>query len=188
MKTALFASGVAFSFLLAGCAPAIVRAANNGETETVRNLLAQGADPNAVSTSGPLCCGSALLYASEKGNVELVNLLIDKGAYVNLSNYHIIPGVNSYFSTALMAAADAGQDLVVKILLQKGADIKAANTEGDTALTLAQRKGHESTVRLLQEWRDKAKPPMSSSSPASESQAGSSRGVSAGAEKPWWSK
>lgn len=51
--------------------------------------------------------------------------------------------------TLLLRAAMSGQNEMVKLLLDNGADIELANLFGETPLMLACRKGHATTVRLL---------------------------------------
>jgi hypothetical protein len=51
----------------------------------------------------------------------------------------------------LWVAAAFGLEDIVRVLLEKGADVKAKDTNGETALHQAARSGHEATVRLLLE-------------------------------------
>ena len=48
-----------------------------------------------------------------------------------------------------MEAAHHGSPAVVKLLLEKGADVNAANKKGATALKLAQQKKHAEIVKML---------------------------------------
>ena len=51
--------------------------------------------------------------------------------------------------TALMAAAQEGHERVVKLLLQRGAEINKQKSDGFTALILAAIGGHDLLARLL---------------------------------------
>ncbi|KAI9892747.1 MAG: hypothetical protein M1814_001167 [Vezdaea aestivalis] len=53
--------------------------------------------------------------------------------------------------TELTAASVFGHELIVRLLLEKGADIEAKDNSGKTALYWAARNGHETVVRLLLE-------------------------------------
>lgn len=54
-------------------------------------------------------------------------------------------------SPALVDAARHGFIHIVKFLAQKGANVNAKDTSGETALVAASKKGHEPTVRVLLE-------------------------------------
>ena len=99
-------------------------------------LLRQGADVNAINSFG----GTALICA--QGDFAKSKLLLEHGARVNLSS-------RSGF-TPLMAAAlrDRNANLI-RLLLQKGADAKAADARHLTALTLSSTKGDVESMRLL---------------------------------------
>jgi ankyrin repeat protein len=71
-----------------------------------------------------------------------VELLLEKGAEVNR-----IDEVEHW--TALMFAGGEGLTEVIRTLLRHGADPNLKDTDGDTALTFAQRNGHEAVAGLL---------------------------------------
>ena len=107
----------------------------------VDSLLAEGADPNAQDAEGT----SALLYAVNVGGLKLNQLLIDRGADVNVKR------TTSYRSTALMEAAGRNNVALAKILIENGADINIRDTFGDPAINWAAYYGHIEYVDLLLE-------------------------------------
>lgn len=83
-----------------------------------------------------------LLYVTnqrEKPTVEMVQLLIDKGARVNQT---------VRYKTALMGAASEGHLEIARLLLAKRAEVNVQTDEG-TALMMAVRGGHADIVKLL---------------------------------------
>jgi ankyrin repeat protein len=49
------------------------------------------------------------------------------------------------------SAAKSGHEVVLRLLLAKGADVNAMKRDGETALVLAAGTGHEAVLRLLLE-------------------------------------
>ncbi len=84
---------------------------------------------------------TALMHAARQGHKAVVQLLLDRGANINASNW-----VNN---TALIEAAREGHEAVVQLLLHYGANINASNRVNNTALIEAAREGHEAVVQLL---------------------------------------
>jgi ankyrin repeat protein/Tfp pilus assembly protein PilF len=83
-----------------------------------------------------------LLYSVsqvKEPNVELVRMLLDKGANVNQP---------TRYKTPLMQAAEQGQAEIVSLLLDKGAQVNVQTDEG-TALMMAVTGGNAATVKVL---------------------------------------
>lgn len=80
-----------------------------------------------------------VLSQSEKQPLEVVRVLIDKGADVNTP---------SRSETALMRAASAGYVDIVRLLLSKGADVNV-NTDEGTPLMVAVRRAQTEIMKLL---------------------------------------
>jgi hypothetical protein len=94
----------------------------------VTALLKAGADVNSRDEYGH----TALLWASYRGNKDLVTLLLTQpGIKVDQTN---VDG-----DTALMAAAENGHTEVVEMLLKAGADVRFTNEHGETAVTRAEK-------------------------------------------------
>ncbi len=94
-----------------------------GDFRSVRQALADGADPNAQDPQS----GSTLLAtAALMGHTEIVALLVEQGANINAKSRD--------GSTALHTAAFLGRAETVKFLLEKGAATNLRNNTGSTAI------------------------------------------------------
>lgn len=113
-------------------------AARNGMTEVVRQLLDHAANVDGGSPRG---VDSPLIAAIFWGHVEVVNLLIDRGANVNRAGLH---GARP-LSTAIVG----GNVAIVRLLIAKGADINAGGIDGRTPLIEAAQRGLTGLVKLL---------------------------------------
>lgn len=100
-------------------------------------LLNRGADPNAVSSIG----NSALMYASEKGNMQIMRWLIDFGAEVNTSGYN--------GETPLFLAIFNNDFQAAKFLLENGADPNVKDEFGVTPLIYAAATNQYQSADLL---------------------------------------
>ena len=95
-----------------------------------------------VNIMSPTTGETALMVASNKGNLGMVNILLKKGkAKPNLRK--------KSGATALMLACFAGHVDVVKSLLASGADANAQESTGNSALLLATMRGYVNIVRAL---------------------------------------
>src|SRR5689334_23334963 len=108
------------TFLLAALLPPIADtrlsiAAMNGDRATVEALLKQNVDVNAPQGDG----STALHWASDKEDLELVQLLIKAGADVNAKTR--LAGI-----TPIFMAAKNGNASIIQLLLKAGADGKGA--------------------------------------------------------------
>ena len=101
----------------------------------VKCLLKKGADVNAkFNTATP--ASTPLHCASMDNNYELVKLLLENGADVNINNkYNETP---LYCIIAYCRLNDRKiERKIIKLLISKGADINAKNGEGITILSKA---------------------------------------------------
>jgi ankyrin repeat protein len=55
------------------------------------------------------------------------------------------------FKLAISLTAENGHEAVVKLLLEKGAELDSEDRRGQTPLSLVAEKGHEAVVKLLLE-------------------------------------
>ncbi|KAI9854230.1 MAG: hypothetical protein M1813_001315 [Trichoglossum hirsutum] len=119
-------------YSVGGTNEALRKALGNGHKLAVYLLIENGTE---FGYSG------ALVVASGEGQMDVVQMLLEKGAYIEAQDKH--------GRTALHAAAERGRDEVVLLLLNKGSDIRAKDNDDQTALHRAASNGNEATVQLL---------------------------------------
>ena len=118
----------------------LLRTAQEGQEEVLKQLLGGGADPASRDRMGR----TPLSWAAEKGHEVMVKLLLEKGADVESKD-------TGYGQTPLQWAAENGHEAVVKLLLEKGADMESKDTEFSRTLWWAAANGHGAVVKLLLE-------------------------------------
>ncbi|XP_051536242.1 LOW QUALITY PROTEIN: ankyrin repeat and KH domain-containing protein 1 [Myxocyprinus asiaticus] len=117
----------------------LMEAASGGYAEVGRVLLDKGADVNAPPV--PSSRDTALTIAGDKGHYKFCELLISRGAHIDVRN--------KKGNTPLWLAANGGHFDVVQLLVQAGADVDAADNRKITPLMAAFRKGHVKVVQYL---------------------------------------
>jgi ankyrin repeat protein len=131
---------------------ALLKAAQAGDTEKVRELIDKGADVNCGDTVGWDSNITPLMYAAEAGHLEIVNLLLNAGADVHARNKsrEMSGGEATALHHALqLYAAGKPRIEVVEALLKAGADPNARLANTDTALDMASQKEFEDAVALM---------------------------------------
>ncbi|GLC45675.1 hypothetical protein PLESTF_000474000 [Pleodorina starrii] len=105
----------------------LMSAAQSGQTAAIRWLLARGADPWATDRCGKR---SALHYAVMRGRLECITTLLDsRESTQELYRYieaRTISGLTPLHYAVAMRQADA-----VRLLLERGADMRAVNAIAD---------------------------------------------------------
>ncbi len=109
----------------------------NNDLQSVKNLLANGADVNSTDNSKR----SLLLIATNNSNIEIAKLLLKHDADVNQQ-------ADNQDSPFLYAGA-SGQTELVQLFLDHGARFDVFNRYNGSSLIPACERGHVETVRLL---------------------------------------
>jgi len=117
----------------------MILAVRTNNINKVNNLIEQGADINFHDSR--MEGVTALHEASRKGNVEILNFLLQNGADIHSMNH------NGF--TPLHIAAYCGENMTVSTLIKNGADVNAKAKENLTPLHTAAVRGNIDTVELL---------------------------------------
>ena len=119
----------------------LMHAAESGKLEMVKLFLSRGANPNADST-GIGISGKKTILMAALAYPEIVRMLIDKGAKVNIS------GGRASTSIVGMAAAKAPLE-TVQMLVEAGADVNIPDKRGITPLRQALDAGRTEVADYL---------------------------------------
>ena len=116
----------------------VADAAMRGDIGAVRSLLDEGAGVNVAQSDGM----TALHWAAELGNAELVRLLAGAGA-----DLEAVTRIGDL--TPLHIGAEMGQGGAVRALLEAGAEVESRNVNGSTPLHFAALSGSADAVAAL---------------------------------------
>ena len=115
-------------------------AAKSGDLREVEALISKGADVNERGAHGVSPLYEAIFYHAP---LVIVQTLIDKGADVNRG----FPDG----TRPIHAAVDNNDADVVKLLLERGANITVVNGDGKTPLKMAEEKGYSTIARMIRD-------------------------------------
>ena len=124
----------ALNVSLANLTTPLILAARQGQGVVVQELIAAGADLEAVDRDG----NTALWAACYAGQLAIIEQLLDAGANINHQNPD--------GASALIYAASAGKTDVVALLIAKGARADLTTVDDFTALDLA---ANPAIIKLL---------------------------------------
>lgn len=127
----IFIAGIILSGCDATFGP-IVTAAGNGSIRVVKKYFNESTQMDKAN---------AIVLAAERGNLEIVKFLIERGVKIESKD---VDG-----ATALYGAALNGRTSVVQYLVEKGADVNAANNDGYVPLAMAAKNNHLDIVKYL---------------------------------------
>ncbi|MDV7104871.1 ankyrin repeat domain-containing protein [Vibrio sp. TH_r3] len=156
----------------------LIESAKQGNLLQTEIALSSGVDVNSVPFFSAIFWGdgkTALMWAANKGHIDIVKLLIEHGADVNSKNRWngtalsqaamnghlnivklLIEHDSHITSDALLLASRNGHTDIGKLLIEQGADINAKDTaiirgynRGQNALTMAIDNGHVAIAKLL---------------------------------------
>lgn len=117
---------------------ALSNASEKGHYETAKLLLENGAKVDGGSVFTPL------MVACRNGCLEVVTLLLDRGAMVDLQD-------GNGLTPLMYATGKKGNLEIAKVLLEKGAKISLQNNTGKSALMFASKEGDYEVASLLVE-------------------------------------
>lgn len=124
--------------LAAGQELSLLQQVGEGRQEAVKTLLDTGLNPNR---STALQAGTrALVEAVERGDAEMVRLLLEAGAHPDLGGQGLTP---------LGLAALRGHARIARLLLRAGAQVDLKGADGNTPLYNAALMGHTAVIRAL---------------------------------------
>merc|ERR1712183_386645 len=115
----------------------LMESASGGYVDVGRVLLDKNADVNAPPV--PSSRDPALTIAADKGHYRFVELLLSRGAQVDVRN--------KKGNSSLWLAANGGHLDVVQLLYSAGADIDSQDNRKVSCLMAAFRKGHSKVVK-----------------------------------------
>lgn len=117
--------------------PALMLAVLFGDAAMVELMLKHGADPNQADAAG----ATPLMWAVP--SIQKVRLLIERGANVNARSSALGR------TPLLIAAGSPGAVEMLALLLARGADLRARDAAGFSALAVAMQAGDIEVVRFL---------------------------------------
>jgi uncharacterized protein len=114
-----------------------------GLLDILRLTIDAGADPTITNRFG----GTALIPASERGHVEVVEELLAR-TQVDIDHVNNL-GWTALLEAIVLSTGDERHQRVVQLLVDHGADITIADKDGVTPLQHAQSRGFTQIERIL---------------------------------------
>jgi len=115
----------------------LINASEKGDIETVKSLLKNGVYIHAQNRNG----ACAVVAAAYNNRLDIVDLLIDAGADVNMKD-------NTLQSAYLISTSEGYTELLLKTL-KAGADVHATDSYNGTGLIRAADRGHVGIIKEL---------------------------------------
>ncbi|MBV2169103.1 MAG: ankyrin repeat domain-containing protein [Bdellovibrio sp.] len=118
---------------------ALAVALTNDQLDSAKVLINAGANVDLIVAGENK---DTLLMRAASNNADITALILKK-------NKGLINKTNKLGETALMQSVRFGNNDSVKMLLKAGADVKAKNKEGLSALDIAKKSSNEEAIKLL---------------------------------------
>ncbi len=132
----IYAIGLS-ALLLSGCTT-FHSAASKGNINAIERLAANGDDVNEVDDAGL----TALIYAVKRNQKEALLALLKSGANINLGDIEL-------GNTPLNHAILQGNTTLLRILVEKGANVDIRNKDGLSAVDLVKNIHNDEIIRLV---------------------------------------
>jgi uncharacterized protein len=113
------------------------------DTLSVKQLLNSKADPNYVKTEGAWIKINMLITAVNKENISIIKMLIAVKADLKWRD--------GFKATALIYASYKGNQEIVVLLLNNGADINEADEQGNTVLSAAKESKNKVLIKFVED-------------------------------------
>jgi ankyrin repeat protein len=117
-----------------------LEAVEEGDLDKIKKIFNKpGFNVNVKDKDG----NTPLIIASREGHTDIVKVLLDKGADIDVVDK------SSIGTTALIIALKGSHTDIAELLVEKGADVKIKDRHGFTALMCASYFGYTKMVKLL---------------------------------------
>ena len=123
----------------------IIEAVGEGDQNIVSTLISAGADVN-MSKDDECYRGTPLSRALENEDVNLIRILLDADAY---PNYHEFFDEDDHITPAITLAADTGNQHIVDMLVNAGADLNPLTNATQCAIGVAVQNLDKAMVDFL---------------------------------------
>ena len=126
----------------------LIKAVLKNDLESVQSLVKAGADIDLQDryiffNSNRKSYWTPLMYAVDKGDLEITRFLIESGANTHLMNQ------NGWTPLMLAIVSPYSHIEIIRLLLASGIDVNFKNQDGWTALMYAAYRGHLGVIRFL---------------------------------------
>ena len=125
--------------------PALWKAAEEGDVDTVRRLL----EDQSLDVDEPHQHWTPLMKSAEEGHAEIVQLLLDRLADVKAANRKGRTALSFAAAPSMKRSSTEGHLFVLRLLVERGADLRCEDERGMTALDHAKREGRDDIVKCL---------------------------------------
>ena len=114
------------------------------DVPTLRTALEIGGSARNITSRYD---GTALIAAAHLGHAEIVQILIESGAPLDHVNNL---GWTALIESIVLGDGGSRHTETLRALIESGADLKITDRQGQTPLALAQARGYEAMVAILQ--------------------------------------